>query len=180
MKYEIIFENKMSIAYKKQVKGGKGIYSSFIILLIIAIGIFAILKFNYSFCLSYITLLLIASKKNNIYLSDLEKSLNNIKLEKIGKTKGFQRRFKILLAIALREKVDFTTLQKMLRESPGALSHDLNYLSSREVGFIEIERKFTKSGQRKTTYSLTEEGKEALKEYIVSLREVINLIESIK
>lgn len=81
---------------------------------------------------------------------------------------------KIRLAIATilfhAGKTDFNRLLRLLKTSEGNLATHLRTLE--KTGYLKVEKKFV--GRRpQTLYELTEEGKEAYREYLKRLAEIL-------
>ncbi|HIW98093.1 MAG TPA: transcriptional regulator [Candidatus Tidjanibacter gallistercoris] len=83
-----------------------------------------------------------------------------------------QLRLAIMSLLLSVEEADFTYLKERTQATSGNLSVQLDKLS--HAGYIHVAKSFV--GKKPRTFcSITEKGKEALEEYIESLKTYLNL-----
>jgi predicted ArsR family transcriptional regulator len=80
-------------------------------------------------------------------------------------------RTKIIAYLINRQECDYTTLKKTLNLSDGHMTTHMRVLLSKE--YISMKKEFIKN-KPKTTYSITQKGKEKFKKYIETLKIIIN------
>lgn len=83
-----------------------------------------------------------------------------------------QLRLAIMTLLVSVEEADFSYLKKKTNATSGNISVQLDKLSS--AGYIKITKEFVGKKTR-TTCRLTEEGKQAMEEYIENLKSYLNL-----
>jgi DNA-binding MarR family transcriptional regulator len=81
-------------------------------------------------------------------------------------------RLTIMLLLYLHKKVGFTELQKLLQLTPGNLDHHLRKLE--QVGYIKTRKKL--SWRPLIVVEITREGAEALRDYAITLRKLLETI----
>lgn len=83
-----------------------------------------------------------------------------------------QLRLAIMTLLVSVEEADFNYLKEQTNATSGNISVQLDKLSS--AGYITVTKEFV--GKRtRTSYRLTEEGKQAMEEYIETLKSYLNL-----
>ena len=81
-------------------------------------------------------------------------------------------RLGVLTVLQVEGPLDFTTLSKRFEIADGALGAHLRKLE--DSGYVACKREFV--GRRpRTTYSLTPVGRRALKQYMETMQQIINL-----
>lgn len=83
-----------------------------------------------------------------------------------------QLRLAIMTLLVSVEEADFSYLKEKTNATSGNISVQLDKLSS--AGYIKITKEFLGKKTR-TTCRLTEEGKQAMEEYIENLKSYLNL-----
>ncbi|CEA15184.1 MAG TPA: transcriptional regulator [Fermentimonas caenicola] len=83
-----------------------------------------------------------------------------------------QLRLAIMTLLVSVEEADFSYLKEKTNATSGNISVQLDKLSS--AGYIKITKEFVGKKTR-TTCRLTEEGKQAMEEYIENLKSYLNL-----
>lgn len=83
-----------------------------------------------------------------------------------------QLRLAIMTLLVSVEEADFSYLKEKTNATSGNISVQLDKLSS--AGYIKITKEFMGKKTR-TTCRLTEEGKQAMEEYIENLKSYLNL-----
>lgn len=83
-----------------------------------------------------------------------------------------QLRLAIMTLLVSVEEADFSYLKEKTNATSGNISVQLDKLSS--AGYIKITKEFVEKKTR-TTCRLTEEGKQAMEEYIENLKSYLNL-----
>ncbi len=84
-------------------------------------------------------------------------------------------RLGILTLLSVHGTLDFKTLKESLNVTDGNLSQHLRKLE--EGGYIEVHKQFVKR-RPKTTYSLTELGRERLADYIEKLEKILKEVKN--
>ena len=82
-------------------------------------------------------------------------------------------RLTIMILVYTHKKIKFSDLQDLLHLTPGNLDHHIKKLE--EVNYVTTYKKFY-PGRPLTVVEITEYGKEAFKEYIKNLRDLLNKI----
>lgn len=84
-------------------------------------------------------------------------------------------RLSIMTALITSIEVDFSFLKEKLHLSDGNLSVNMRKLE--EAGYVNITKQFIKRKPR-TTYRITEKGREAFEKYIGNLKKIIEATEN--
>lgn len=89
-----------------------------------------------------------------------------------GLHKAFESRVRlgIMSALAVNEKLDFTSLKEYLEVTDGNLASHLKALE--KLDFIAVNKSFVKR-KPNTKYSMTKPGKKAFQEHITALESLI-------
>ncbi len=83
-------------------------------------------------------------------------------------------RLAILVLLSETESLDYNSLKKVLKITDGNLVSHLRKLE--DNGLISVKKSFV--GRRpRTTYSITEEGRQRLSEYLKNLKQLISGVE---
>jgi len=119
---------------------------------------------------------LIGAAASTVSVPKFESTLRGIKLGGIDDEKGTERRLRILFALGARDELSFKTLGELVDYSAGAISHDLTRLEKK--GLIKATRRFLPNGMRRTTYNLTEKGRQNLKDYLENIALCLEFFEN--
>ncbi|MEX0780158.1 MAG: transcriptional regulator [Balneolales bacterium] len=86
--------------------------------------------------------------------------------------KAFENRIRlgIMSALAVNDRLGFTSLKEFLDVTDGNLATHIKKLENE--GFVEVEKSFI-DNKPNTTYSMTEKGKKAFEEHLNVLEEII-------
>jgi len=87
--------------------------------------------------------------------------------------KAFESRVRlgIMSVLVVNEWVDFNTLKEMLEITDGNLASHLKSLEGKEI--IEMKKQFV-GRKPKTSYKVTEIGRQQFKQHIAALENIIN------
>jgi DNA-binding MarR family transcriptional regulator len=91
------------------------------------------------------------------------------KLDRVIHEKG---RLAIMSLLAASESLSFTELKEHLKMTDGNLSVHMRTLE--EAGYVSVSKSFVNRKPR-TEYALTPHGREAFREYIQALEEIVKL-----
>jgi len=82
-------------------------------------------------------------------------------------------RLGVMTGLYMDGPLDFTSLKKRLKASDGALGQHL--LTLEQVGYIDAAKSFV--GRRpKTTYRITDAGKQAFRQYLEAMRQLLDAV----
>lgn len=93
---------------------------------------------------------------------------------KLDRTIHSRIRLAVLSVLAAVESAKFTYLRDQVNTTDGNLSTHLGKLE--EAGYVEVEKSF-EDRKPVSRYRLTEEGREAFREYVDNLEEMLRLPE---
>ncbi len=96
-------------------------------------------------------------------------------IKKLDPTIHERMRLAILILLADSGSMDYNSLKKVLKTSDGNLVTHLRKLEDK--GLIAV-KKFFEGRRPKTIYSITEEGREKLSEYLKAIKQLIGRIDS--
>lgn len=93
-----------------------------------------------------------------------------VSIEDLHKAFESRVRLGIMSALAVNDRLDFTSLQEYLDVTAGNLATHIKKLE--KEGFIGVEKSFI-DNKPNTSYHMTEEGKEAFEEHLEVLEKII-------